>query len=98
MTYVNASGHPITLASGAPLAFGEPGEPDLNDRHDKALVDDGLLIQADEPGDYDSRHVDDLAGEVAARGLDVKGTGKDGNVLKADLVKALEDNDKETTK
>jgi hypothetical protein len=41
-------------------------------------------------GDYDEHSVEELQGEAARRGLTVEGTGKDGNVLKGDLVAALE--------
>jgi hypothetical protein len=41
-------------------------------------------------GDYANHKVEELAGEAQRRGLEVTGTGKDGNVLKEDLVKALE--------
>jgi hypothetical protein len=44
-------------------------------------------------GDYDSRHADELQAEANRRGLTVEGTGKDGNVLKSDLVEALEASD-----
>jgi hypothetical protein len=49
--------------------------------------------------DYDAMNVDYLETEVdrrraAGRQIDVKGTGKDGNVVKADLVKALQADDR----
>jgi hypothetical protein len=48
--------------------------------------------------DYDAMNVDDLEDEVERRRaagdvVEVTGTGKDGNVVKADLVKALQDSD-----
>lgn len=46
--YINASDHPVPLASGRVLAPGEAGEPDLRDPQDKALRDDGTLIKADD--------------------------------------------------
>lgn len=38
---------------------------------------------------YDSMSADEVADEAATRGITAEGTGKDGNVLKADLVAAL---------
>jgi hypothetical protein len=46
-----------------------------------------------ESRDYSDMPVDELQAEVDRRGLEVTGTGKDGNVVKADLVKALQDSD-----
>lgn len=43
---------------------------------------------------YASQTVDELEAEAARRSLEVTGTGKDGNVLKKDLVAALEADDK----
>ncbi|MET1061746.1 MAG: hypothetical protein ABWX71_02525 [Aeromicrobium sp.] len=49
---------------------------------------------ADEGGKgYDGKKVDELAEEADKRGLEVEGTGKDGKVVKADLVAALEADD-----
>jgi hypothetical protein len=46
--WVNVSDHAITLASGAPLdAYGGRGRSDMEDPHDKALRDAGLLIPAE---------------------------------------------------
>lgn len=42
---------------------------------------------------YASQSVEELQAEVDKRGLAVEGTGKDGNVLKRDLVAALEQDD-----
>lgn len=39
--------------------------------------------------DYDAMTVDDLEAEAGRRSLTVKGTGANGNVVKADYVKAL---------
>lgn len=44
-------------------------------------------------GDYASQKPSDLQAEADRRGLTVEGTGADGNVLKADLVAALEADD-----
>lgn len=43
---------------------------------------------------YDAQTVDELEAEASRRGIEVTGTGKDGNVLKKDLVAALEADDK----
>lgn len=45
--------------------------------------------------DYSTWSPDDLKAEVETRELEVTGTGKDGNVLKADMVAALEADDAE---
>ena len=45
----NRATHPITLASGQPLAPGEDGLADLRDEHDKALRAAGHLVKVDEP-------------------------------------------------
>jgi pyruvate/2-oxoglutarate dehydrogenase complex dihydrolipoamide acyltransferase (E2) component len=42
---------------------------------------------------YADQTVDELAEAAAERGIDVEGTGKDGKVLKKDLVSALETDD-----
>jgi hypothetical protein len=44
----NRATHPVSLASGRPLAPGEEGKADLRDPHDQALMDAGHLIQVDE--------------------------------------------------
>ncbi len=38
---------------------------------------------------YDAMSADEVTAEAAERGITAEGTGKDGNVLKADLVAAL---------
>lgn len=48
-----------------------------------------------EGGSYDGQSKDDLQAEADRRELDVQGTGSNGNVTKADLVKALEADDEE---
>lgn len=45
------------------------------------------------PTGYADQGVDDLKAEAEKRQLDVEGTGANGNVLKDDLVKALEADD-----
>lgn len=47
--YRNIASHAVTLASGRPLAVGDAAEIDPKDPHDKALVDDGTLIKAENP-------------------------------------------------
>jgi hypothetical protein len=44
-------------------------------------------------GDYDSHSVEELQVEADRRGLTVEGTGANGNVVKGDLVSALEADD-----
>lgn len=44
---------------------------------------------ADEQADYQAMTVEDLEKLAADRELDIEGSGKDGNVLKADLINAL---------
>lgn len=78
-----------------------PGE-----RLDRALNPD--IVEAQEPaaepeapaaggepitGDYESHKPADLQAEADRRGLTVEGTGQGGNVLKADLVTALQADD-----
>lgn len=46
----------------------------------------------DEDG-YDKMSVEDLQSEIDSRGLEVEGTGANGNVLKRDLIAALEADD-----
>lgn len=46
--YRNISSHAVTLASGRPLAIGDAAEINLKDPHDKALLDDGTLIKAEQ--------------------------------------------------
>lgn len=47
-------------------------------------------------GDYGSHKADELQAEADRRGLSIEGTGAGGNVLKDDLVKALEADDAQT--
>lgn len=56
---------------------------------------DNLTIGGDSGADkgYEGQTVDELQAEADRRGLEVEGTGKDGNVLKGDLVAALEADD-----
>lgn len=63
-------------------------EPDLT-------AEDETPVEASDPitGDYGSHPKDDLQVEADRRGLQVEGTGADGNVVKDDLVAALEADD-----
>ena len=46
--WVNVSEHAVTLASGEPVdAYGGRGRTDMEDEHDKALRDGGLLIKVE---------------------------------------------------
>lgn len=42
---MNVANHPIDLSSGRTLAPGEEAEADLDDTHNKSLVDDGLAVE-----------------------------------------------------
>lgn len=50
-------------------------------------------VETDPGRSYDDLPVEQLQAEADRRGLDIEGTGKDGNVLKADLVTALQAHD-----
>lgn len=83
------------------LIAGQPVPPDLIDAYRakvgdvKAAQDGGEAAREDPPVtnpealDVNGMSLDELQAEADRRGLTVEGTGKDGNVLKADLVKAL---------
>jgi hypothetical protein len=97
--YRNRETHAVTLASGRPLAPGDAAplttdEPGDVDPHDQGLLDEGSLVLVDETTDYDALSVEALTNLAISRDVTVKGTGKDGTVLKADLVKALQSDDK----
>lgn len=90
----NRATHAVTLASGRSLAPGEAAAIS-DDPHDRTLLDEGSLILVDETVDYDRDHTrESLANIADGRGLTVKGTGQSGDVLKADLVRALQADDK----
>lgn len=63
---------------------------------DKIVADvwDRPADGAGETDGYVGWKVDDLAAEAEKRGLTVEGSGKDGKVVKADLVAALDADDK----
>lgn len=60
------------------------------------LLAGGALADAPIAGDYARHAADALQVEAERRGLHVEGTGSGGNVLKADLVAALEAHDAAT--
>jgi hypothetical protein len=92
--WVNVSDHAVTLATGEPVAAnGGRAQSDMSTPHDRALRDEGHLIRADDP-DYRDWSPEELHAAADARGVSVTGTGKDGHVLKADLITALETDDK----
>jgi hypothetical protein len=95
--FVNVSTHPQSLVSGRVLAPGESAEVS-DDPHDRALIADGALIERETSMDYASLHRDQLEGLAEAAGLDVKGTGKDGGIVVADLVRALTAHDKKESR
>lgn len=92
--YRNRETHALTLASGRSLAPAEAA-PISDDPHDQALLEQGSLIMVDETVDYDRDFTrDQLAAIAEGRDLQVKGSGQGGDVLKADLVRALQADDK----
>jgi pyruvate/2-oxoglutarate dehydrogenase complex dihydrolipoamide acyltransferase (E2) component len=86
--YVNVSTHAQPLASGRVLAPGESA-PISDGAHDQALVTDGALVPAETQTDYAAMRHEQLAALAEGAELEVKGSGKDGAVTNADLVKAL---------
>jgi hypothetical protein len=78
--------HDDVLGIDRKVFAGQPVPPDLVEAYQGgARAGDGS-----DPVDYDAESVEELEKRVADRKLEVKGTGKDGNVVKADLVKALQ--------
>jgi pyruvate/2-oxoglutarate dehydrogenase complex dihydrolipoamide acyltransferase (E2) component len=71
---------------------GSPIPPDLIDAYNSAGGETAASETASET-DYSKLQVEDLEQLAEERGLEVEGTGKDGNVVKADLVKALQHSD-----
>lgn len=74
---------PVTSTGAAGVAPGAPGSTA------------GPAPAADTSISYDSMDKGDLVSLVQARKLDVTGTGASGNVLKSDLITALEQADAE---
>lgn len=56
--------------------------------------DDDEGVEEGEESDYDSMTVDELSSLCDESGLEVKGSGASGKVLKKDYIKALKKNDK----
>jgi hypothetical protein len=74
---------------------GEAARDTEGDRRGAALgTGTSTGVAPDSPADYESMSVEDLKAEADRRGLTAEGTGKDGNVLKTDLVKALQADDR----
>lgn len=75
-----------------PLAESNPEAVDDATRAQEESTDstDARLTE-----DYEDATVEELQAEVNKRGFEVEGTGSDGNVLKSDLVEALEEDDEE---
>lgn len=69
---------------------GEMVPPDLVDAYAEAT---GESVAASSDTDYSAMGVEELQTLADERKLEVTGTGKDGNVLKSDLVAALEASD-----
>lgn len=87
--YKNPALVPVSLTSGRVLDVGEIFEDDDLD----LKVEDARIIQVPDREPYTHWPIDELEKEVDARGLEIAGTGKDGNVVKADMVTALEAHD-----
>lgn len=65
----------------------------LTDGEARRLKDLGVVVAAGEGDSYDSKSVAELHDLAAERGLEVVGSGKNGAVVKDDLVAALEADD-----
>lgn len=73
----------------APLPTSEPDDDDDVIGAEVREVSVVRVVEDDLP-DYDDMTVDDLAELAESFGLEVVGTGRSGKVLKADLIRALE--------
>jgi hypothetical protein len=80
--------HDDNIGIDRQIKGGQAVPPDLIDAYN-AEIGNAPASDQGEPVDYDSQQVDDLQAEADRRGLEVEGTGADGNVLKKDLVAAL---------
>jgi hypothetical protein len=89
MEYRNVSAHAQSLVSGRLVAPGDTCEPDPDDPHDSALTESGVLVIVETATDYSALSRDQLDSLAAAAKLVVEGTGKNGAIVKTDLVKAL---------
>jgi hypothetical protein len=94
-THTNVSTHAQPLASGQVVAPGEHATL-TGDPHDRALLDSGAFLATETETNYAAMRRDQLDAYAEPRGLDVKGTGKEGAVVAADLAKALTADDKKT--
>jgi hypothetical protein len=84
--------HDDNIGIDRQIKGGQAVPPDLIDAYN-AEIGNAPASDQGEPVDYDSQQVDDLQAEADRRGLEVEGTGADGNVLKKDLVAALKADD-----
>jgi hypothetical protein len=96
-THTNVSTHAQPLASGQVVGPGEQATL-TDDPHDRALLAEGTFVATETQTDYAGMRRDQLDAYAEGRELDVKGTGKDGAVVAADLAKALAADDKKTNK
>ena len=82
------------MVDGVIYDAGTP-ESDIKGEITAQGVWDGEADAKEETGSagYSSKGADELKAEAEKRGLEVEGTGANGNVLKDDLVKALEADD-----
>ena len=83
--------HDSTFGVDRQIVAGQAVAPELLDAY--AAQTGTEVSAAPAAASYDSLSVEDLNAEVARRGLTVTGSGKDGNVLKSDLVAALKADD-----
>lgn len=60
---------------------------------ERDLAPESDLVSSTSAGSYDDQTVEELQAEADRRGLTVEGTGTGGNVLKSDLVAALQADD-----
>lgn len=94
---INGEDEPIVLG---PIPFSSP-DP-ATDAQRMLPLEDGtsayearLAVGGGEGTDYNSMSTEELKALADERNLDVEGTGSGGNVLKADLLQALKENDAE---
>lgn len=88
--------HPDTLAATALLAGSELPKWAVG-LVNAGNLESGASVDSGDGSGYGDQKVGDLAAEAEKRNLEVEGTGKDGKVLKADLVAALEADDAATS-
>jgi hypothetical protein len=88
--------HDDNIGIDRQIKGGQAVPPDLIDAYNAEVGNAPVSVSGDGQGesvDYDSQQVDDLQAEADRRGIEVEGTGADGNVLKKDLVAALKADD-----